>query len=73
MQIIKNLSAVLEGAGSSLDKVLKVNVFLTSVDTFDEMNEGYKQLFHDNLPVMPRDFLSHKVTNRYHRPAHAFV
>ncbi|KIN01617.1 hypothetical protein OIDMADRAFT_18584 [Oidiodendron maius Zn] len=51
IQIIKNLSAVLEKAGSSLDKVLKVNVFLTSMDSFNEMNEGYKILFHGPLPA----------------------
>lgn len=38
-QCIKNLSAILEAAGSSLDKVVKVNVFLASMDDFAKMNE----------------------------------
>lgn len=51
MQILKNLSAVLNSAGSGLDKVVKVNVFLTSMDNFDAMNRGYKSFFKDPLPV----------------------
>lgn len=34
---IKNLSAVLKEAGSSIEKVVKVNVFLTTMDSFVEM------------------------------------
>jgi hypothetical protein len=42
---IKNLSAVLTEAGSSIEKVVKVNVFLTSMDYFAEMNSVYEKLF----------------------------
>jgi 2-iminobutanoate/2-iminopropanoate deaminase len=42
---IQNLSAVLSAAGSSLDKVVKVNVFLTTMDNFAEMNAAYEKLF----------------------------
>src|SRR5258708_7320205 len=42
---IQNLSAVLKAAGSSLEKVVKVNVFLTSMDNFVEMNGIYEQWF----------------------------
>ena len=42
---IKNLSAVLEAAGSSLSRVVKVNVFLTSMDNFAEMNATYEKFF----------------------------
>ncbi len=52
IQIIKNLSAVLEKAGSNLDKVLKVNVFLTSMDSFEDMNKGYTELFREPFPVI---------------------
>jgi 2-iminobutanoate/2-iminopropanoate deaminase len=44
-QCIKNLSAVLEAAGSSISKVVKVNVFLTSMDNFVEMNGVYEKFF----------------------------
>ncbi|KMU75025.1 YjgF family protein Mmf1 [Coccidioides immitis RMSCC 3703] len=42
-QIFRNLSAVLEKAGSSLEKVIKVNVFLANMDDFSAMNEIYSQ------------------------------
>ena len=38
---LQALSAVLEEAGSSLDKVVKVQIFLTSMHDFAEMNEEY--------------------------------
>jgi 2-iminobutanoate/2-iminopropanoate deaminase len=42
---IKNLSAVLTAAGSSLSRVVKVNVFLTTMDNFAEMNATYEKYF----------------------------
>lgn len=42
---IQNLSAVLKEAGSSIEKVVKVNVFLTTMDHFAEMNKVYEGLF----------------------------
>ncbi|PBP24266.1 protein HMF1 [Diplocarpon rosae] len=42
---IKNLSAVLKEAGSDISKVVKVNVFLTSMDNFAEMNATYEKFF----------------------------
>jgi len=42
---IQNLSAVLKEAGSSLEKVVKVNVFLTTMDHFAEMNGVYEKFF----------------------------
>jgi 2-iminobutanoate/2-iminopropanoate deaminase len=42
---IKNLSAVLTAAGSDITKVVKVNVFLTSMDYFLEMNGVYEKFF----------------------------
>ncbi|KAL3425329.1 l-psp endoribonuclease family protein [Phlyctema vagabunda] len=42
---IRNLTAVLEAAGSSLSKVVKVNVFITTMDSFAEMNKVYETFF----------------------------
>ncbi|EEQ84981.1 hypothetical protein RJZ56_006690 [Blastomyces dermatitidis] len=42
-QIFRNLSAVLEKAGSSLEKAIKVNVFLANMEDFAAMNEIYAQ------------------------------
>ena len=44
-QAIQNLAAVLEAAGSGLDKVVKTTCFLTSMDDFALFNEIYAELF----------------------------
>ncbi|KKA26131.1 hypothetical protein TD95_004828 [Thielaviopsis punctulata] len=44
-QCCKNLSAVLEEAGSSLAKVVKVNIFLADMDDFATMNAEYEKWF----------------------------
>lgn len=49
-QCIKNLTAVLEGAGTTIDKVVKVNVFLSNMDDFAAMNEIYCQYWGDVKP-----------------------
>ncbi|KAJ7630907.1 Endoribonuclease L-PSP [Roridomyces roridus] len=46
-QCIENLGKVLAAAGSSWEKVVKVNVFLDDMDNFAAMNEVYEKL----LPV----------------------
>jgi 2-iminobutanoate/2-iminopropanoate deaminase len=40
-QVLENLKAVLEEAGSSLDRVVKATVFLKTFDDFGAMNEVY--------------------------------
>ena len=40
-QVLRNLQAVLEEAGSGLDRALKTTVFLTDLGTFGEMNDVY--------------------------------
>jgi 2-iminobutanoate/2-iminopropanoate deaminase len=42
---IKNLAVVLKAAGSDISKVVKVNVFLTTMDNFAEMNGTYEKWF----------------------------
>jgi len=41
---INGLSAILEEAGSSLDKIVKVQVFLTDMKNFNAMNEVYASM-----------------------------
>ncbi|EXJ87440.1 endoribonuclease L-PSP [Capronia epimyces CBS 606.96] len=50
-QILKNLQAVLEAAGSGIGKVVKVNVYITDMRNFAEMNEAYLGFFQDPQPV----------------------
>jgi 2-iminobutanoate/2-iminopropanoate deaminase len=40
-QVLRNLQAVLEAAGSGLDRILKTSVFLTDLGSFGAMNEVY--------------------------------
>jgi len=44
-QVLKNLSAVLEAAGSSLGLVVKTTVFLADMKEFSGMNEVYATYF----------------------------
>lgn len=44
-QVLTNLSAVLEAAGSSLDRVVKATVFLAHMEDFTAMNAVYGEFF----------------------------
>ncbi|RHW41665.1 RidA family protein [Neobacillus notoginsengisoli] len=50
-QCFANLFAVLEAAGLTPDDVMKVNVYLTDMDNFSEMNEVYKKQFSEPFPA----------------------
>jgi 2-iminobutanoate/2-iminopropanoate deaminase len=50
-QSLTNVKNILEEAGSSLEKVVKVNIFLDRRADFDEMNEIYREFF-GNDPMM---------------------
>jgi 2-iminobutanoate/2-iminopropanoate deaminase len=62
-QVLKNLGAVLESAGSGLDRVVKTTVFLADMEDFAAMNEVYSKYFDLNKPAratvqaarLPRD------------------
>ncbi|KAM9876187.1 protein hmf1 [Verticillium dahliae] len=44
-QCILNLKAIVEEAGSSVEKIVKVNIFLADMDNFAEMNSEYEKWF----------------------------
>jgi 2-iminobutanoate/2-iminopropanoate deaminase len=62
-RVMKNLSAVLQAAGSSLQRVVRTTVFLVDLNDFAEMNEVYGSFFDDTPPArstvqvsrLPRD------------------
>jgi len=62
-RVLKNVSAVLEAAGSSLDQVVKTTVFLADMKEFSAMNEVYATFFSETPPAratvaaagLPRD------------------
>ncbi|HKN84863.1 MAG TPA: RidA family protein [Pyrinomonadaceae bacterium] len=50
-RVLKNLTAVLEAAGSGLDKVVKTTVFLADMKEFAAMNEVYARFFSSAPPA----------------------
>jgi 2-iminobutanoate/2-iminopropanoate deaminase len=62
---LENVKAILQAAGSSLDRVVKVGVFLKDMNDFTAMNVVYALYFPANPPArttvevarLPRDFL----------------
>ena len=50
-QALSNLAAVLEGAGLTLDDVVKTTVFLADMADFQAMNRVYEQRFKQTPPA----------------------
>jgi 2-iminobutanoate/2-iminopropanoate deaminase len=49
--VLTQMKRCLEAAGSSLENVLKCNVYCTSVDKFPAVNEVYARFFPENPPA----------------------
>jgi 2-iminobutanoate/2-iminopropanoate deaminase len=62
-QVLRNVSNLLEAAGTSLARVVKTTVFLADMNDFAAMNETYARFFGDGPPArstvqaarLPRD------------------
>lgn len=50
-QALDNLKAVLEAAGSGLDKVLKTSCFLSDIGNFKRFNAVYAEYFPEDAPA----------------------
>ena len=50
-QVMKNLSAILEAAGTSLQNVVKATIFLADLGDFQPMNEVYARHMGDEPPA----------------------
>ncbi|HZT52925.1 MAG TPA: RidA family protein, partial [Gaiellaceae bacterium] len=50
-QVLANIAAVLEAAGSSLDRLVKTTVFLRTLDDFAGMNEVYRRHVGERPPA----------------------
>jgi 2-iminobutanoate/2-iminopropanoate deaminase len=48
---LRNVQAIVEGAGGSLDDVVKVTVYLRDMDDYDAMNEVYGTFFESEHPA----------------------
>ena len=49
--VLKELQKELEKAGSAMDRVLKVNVYLNDLNDYKSMNEVFRGRFGNNPPV----------------------
>ena len=64
-RVLKNLSAILQASGSTLEKVLRCTVFLKNMGDFAAMNEVYGRYFKQSPPArstvevarLPKDVL----------------
>jgi reactive intermediate/imine deaminase len=50
-QVMENISAILEAAGTSMDNVIRAGVFMTDMDAFGEMNEVYQEYMSEPYPA----------------------
>jgi len=50
-QIFRNLGAILEAAGSALDRIVKTTVFLSNLGDFQGMNEVYARHVGEDRPA----------------------
>ena len=49
-QVLRNVKAALEAAGSSLDRVVKVTIYITNSAWFNRVNEVYARYFTKDPP-----------------------
>jgi 2-iminobutanoate/2-iminopropanoate deaminase len=50
-QTLRNIEKILEAVGLGLEDVVKMNVFLSDMSRFDEMNEAYMAVIGDSPPA----------------------
>ncbi|MCE4964836.1 RidA family protein [Staphylococcus haemolyticus] len=50
-QVLDNLSVVLEEAGSDLNSVVKVTIFISDMNEFQQINEVYGSYFSEHQPA----------------------
>ena len=50
-QVLKNVTAILESAGSGLAKVVKTSIFLTNLDDFARLNKVYAEFLGEAKPA----------------------
>lgn len=48
--VLNNIKVIIENAGSTLQNVVKITVYLKDMECFQQMNEIYKKFFPSNPP-----------------------
>ncbi|MBT4155684.1 MAG: RidA family protein [Candidatus Marinimicrobia bacterium] len=49
--VFKNVETILKEAGSNKKNVLQVRVYISSINLWDKVNDGYSNFFEDHKPV----------------------
>lgn len=50
-RVLSNIKTILEAGGSGMDKILRCNVYLSSMDHKQEMNRAYEKFFPTDPPA----------------------
>lgn len=50
-QCLKNVEAVVKGAGGKVENIAKVNIYVTNVEEFSVINEAYADFFGEHKPA----------------------
>jgi 2-iminobutanoate/2-iminopropanoate deaminase len=50
-QAMKNIQAIVEEAGGSMDKMIKCTLFIRDMKAFPDIDEVYRSFFEDNFPA----------------------
>ncbi|NMB06948.1 MAG: RidA family protein [Tissierellia bacterium] len=51
LQSLKNVAAILEEAGATVENVVKVNIYIRNMEDFPLINEVYEEFFGDHKPA----------------------
>lgn len=50
-RVLRNVVAILDAAGSGVDRVVKTTVYMTDLGEFEAMNRVYAEVFGDTIPA----------------------
>jgi len=50
-QTLENISAILEAAGTSINDVVKANIYLQDMDDYDDINDVYAEYMSEPFPA----------------------
>ncbi|MBA4322549.1 MAG: enamine deaminase RidA [Odoribacter sp.] len=51
LQVLKNIKAITEAAGSDISKIVKVTVYISDIELWSEVNKTYSSFFGDHKPA----------------------
>jgi len=51
LQVLKNLKSILEASGSGVDRLLKVNIYISDISLWDRVNKIYTEFMEEHKPA----------------------